>query len=282
MPPGAHQHPGKPLTSKVADPMWQSGFMQDRTPLPPSWYEMTWRQLDRRSRSERDALIRTLSVELFYAHGYEAVGIRQIASGLGINSATLYHYYQSKIDILTSIMESTNALLIETTTGALKSHRSAKMRLACTAGILAAAQTTSRKTCYVVDNEIRAIDRDAPAGQRILAYRREYEHLWDSAIGAGLDEGVFTCPNPTLARLALLGMFTSTSLWYHPNPDYDAGYVALELVDASLNMLKAEPLSARDRRAVADALDFTPFDCEPRTATPKRQSLLEFSHLQVE
>ncbi len=262
--------------------MWQSRFMQDCTPAPPSLYETTWRQLDRRSRDERDALIRTLAVELFYAHGYEAVGIRQIASGLGINSATLYHYYDSKIEILTSIMESTNALLLKATAGALKANRSAKMRFACTVGILAAVQTTSRKTCYVVDNEIRALNRDAPAAQRILAYRREYEHLWEDAIGVGLKDGVFTCPNPTLMRLAILGMITSTSLWYHPNPDYEASYVALELVDASLNMLNAEPLSAFERRAVSDALDFTPYDCEPLHPAPERRAKLDFSSLKLE
>lgn len=245
-------------------------------------YETQWKQLERRSRTERDAIIRTMSVELFFAHGYEAVGIRQIASGLGVNSATLYHYYQSKVDILTSVMESTHVTINGATARAIESRDSARMTFALVAGVLAAAQATSRKTCYVVDNELRAIDRKSAAGERILAYRREYERIWEDAIAAGVRDGVFVCADRTLARLALLGMFTSTSLWYRPNAEYDAGYVVLTLVDASLAMLKSKGLTARETRVVLDALDFTPFDCEPSTTTPLTGPGLEFAQLKIE
>jgi AcrR family transcriptional regulator len=261
--------------------MWQPVDMAGSEVEARDSYALRWTQLSRQSRTERDALIRMISVELFFAHGYEAVGIRQIAAGLGINSATLYHYYQSKGRILESIMASTHAAIIDSTLRAAEEELAPRLRFGAVAGSLAAAQVVSRKTCYVVDNEKRALDRESAAGMRILDYRRQYERIWDEVIAAGVREGVFDCSDQTVIRLALMGMFTSTSLWYHPNEDRDPEYVSLSLVDAGLSLLRAQPLDTDERARLLRVLRFSPFDSEPGGDHVPRGPL-EFAELMVE
>lgn len=59
----------------------------------------TRRGSDTRRRAQRAALA------LFTAQGYDATSLRQIADGLGINKASLYHHFASKEAILQSLVD---------------------------------------------------------------------------------------------------------------------------------------------------------------------------------
>lgn len=48
--------------------------------------------------------ILTAAVHLFYEVGYEAASLRDLASRVGINKATIYHYFESKEEILAHIV----------------------------------------------------------------------------------------------------------------------------------------------------------------------------------
>ena len=46
------------------------------------------------------AEIQNVAAKLFASQGYHSTSIREIAGVLGINQATLYHYFKSKEEIL--------------------------------------------------------------------------------------------------------------------------------------------------------------------------------------
>jgi len=48
--------------------------------------------------------IQQVALELFAEHGYDGTSLRQIAERLGITKAALYYHFQSKDDIVTSLM----------------------------------------------------------------------------------------------------------------------------------------------------------------------------------
>jgi AcrR family transcriptional regulator len=54
--------------------------------------------------STKDKILRT-AAKMFSERGYESVTIREIANSIGINSASLYHHFSSKHDILTSLYQ---------------------------------------------------------------------------------------------------------------------------------------------------------------------------------
>ena len=43
--------------------------------------------------------------DLFYARGYDAVGVQEIADGAGITKPTLYYYFGSKLGLLKALLE---------------------------------------------------------------------------------------------------------------------------------------------------------------------------------
>ena len=45
------------------------------------------------------------ALDLFYAKGYDAVGVQEIAEKSGVTKPTLYHYYGSKYGLLESLIK---------------------------------------------------------------------------------------------------------------------------------------------------------------------------------
>lgn len=45
------------------------------------------------------------ALELFYARGYDAVGVQEISAGAGVTKPTLYHYFGSKCGLLKVLLE---------------------------------------------------------------------------------------------------------------------------------------------------------------------------------
>jgi AcrR family transcriptional regulator len=217
------------------------------------------------STRQRDRDIRTTAVRLFFDHGYNAVGIRQIADALSINSATLYHYYPSKLAILESIMEDSNRRVLEDGLAALGAAPSVGHRFAYLAGALIAAQVSSPKTCFLLDYEVQSIDRAGPAGERILRSRREYEELWRGELKAGMRRRDYARQDQDVLRLSLLSMLSSPSLWYRPNDAVTAPEICLRVVGLALRMVGGDPLTKADERRLGETLSFAPWPSEPPT-----------------
>lgn len=45
------------------------------------------------------------ALELFYARGYDAVGVQEIAEGAGVTKPTLYYYFGSKYGLLETLLQ---------------------------------------------------------------------------------------------------------------------------------------------------------------------------------
>ena len=50
-------------------------------------------------------LIRDAALDLFYAKGYDAVGVQEIVDRAGVTKPTLYYYFGSKIGLLRNLLE---------------------------------------------------------------------------------------------------------------------------------------------------------------------------------
>ncbi|NIR44314.1 MAG: TetR/AcrR family transcriptional regulator [Gemmatimonadetes bacterium] len=63
-----------------------------------------------RSSRARDQLIDSAR-DLFYAHGYAAVGVQEICDQAGVNKGSFYHFFPSKRDLLAAVIDSHAAWL---------------------------------------------------------------------------------------------------------------------------------------------------------------------------
>lgn len=77
----------------------------------------------------RDRLLDAAS-SLFAAHGYQAIGLRDLASHLGLRAGSLYHHIDSKQGLLFELIESSLTDLIYETRKSLKRpcHTSERLR----------------------------------------------------------------------------------------------------------------------------------------------------------
>ena len=58
-----------------------------------------------RATDSRLRLIRSAK-DLFYAHGYNAVGVKEICDRAGVNKGSFYHFFPSKRELLIAVIES--------------------------------------------------------------------------------------------------------------------------------------------------------------------------------
>lgn len=78
----------------------------------------------------RDRLLEAAST-LFAHHGYQAIGLRDLASHLGLRAGSLYHHIESKQGLLFELIESSLTDLLYETRQCLKGARATSERLPC-------------------------------------------------------------------------------------------------------------------------------------------------------
>jgi AcrR family transcriptional regulator len=180
-----------------------------------------------------------------------------------MSSSTLYHYCESKLRLLEAIMFDSNEILQARTERALGGASDPRLRFAHLAMTLVATQIESRRTCYVMDNEMRSVDPGSPSGRRVFEQRDRYEQLWEDAVAAGVDAGTFSVGNADVARVGLIGMYSQTSLWYRPNRALDRADLCREMVGLGLASLGSPRLADAEAEEVLAAVDFIRFPWEP-------------------
>ncbi len=81
---------------------WYNGDM--KVADMPVWRIRLWKravtELDNRE------LILNAALDLFYARGYDAVGVQEIVDRAGVTKPTLYYYFGSKLGLLRNLLES--------------------------------------------------------------------------------------------------------------------------------------------------------------------------------
>ncbi|MDL9978364.1 TetR/AcrR family transcriptional regulator [Microbacterium sp. ASV49] len=189
------------------------------------------------SRPGKSAII-AAALQCFHERGYEGSSIRDVAQVAGVTGAAVYHYYDSKQDLLMEIMEDFLAKSITATKNAVARAGSDPV-----ARLFAAAQshvlwnTSDIAASFVVNSEIRSLSPENRA--KHIPKRDELQRIFDSAVEDGCREGLFETPWPLEASRAVTVMCTFVARWYRPGGPLSAeeiswryGHMALSLVRA--------------------------------------------------
>lgn len=203
--------------------------------------------------NDTDTRIRQAALELFASKGYEATGIRELGERAGITSAALYHYVGNKRELLVAIMRDALQRLVLAANAALQGVDEPAARLSILTQVHVLAHVLYSLEARVVDTELRALDLESRAD--VVQLRDAYERLWKEALQEGVAEGVFTVPNTSLARLAILEMATGVAHWYSPERGMSPEELALGFSDLALAQVQAtgegRQLVTRDLHLVA-------------------------------
>lgn len=161
-----------------------------------------------------------VATRLFREKGYAATSIRELARGMDLETASLYHY-----------MERKDQLLFEISGGSLREEFEAvkpiagsslespeKLRRMIRAHASVVLEHPDRHA--VMLTESRLLSR--PDRDKIIELRDRYEDLFESAISEAQDAEVMRDDFPPhLLKLALLNLLNWSIFWYRPDGPLD-------------------------------------------------------------
>ncbi|THG34399.1 TetR/AcrR family transcriptional regulator [Glaciibacter flavus] len=178
------------------------------------------------------------AVELFAAQGYANTSVQQIVEAAGVTKGAMYHYFESKDDLLFGIYDRLLAMQ--------------KRRMDDIVARGGAVDDVLRAVCIdVMETSIASLQEgtvffrsahmlSAPRQQEVTRRRREYNDEFAALLERGQSEGLYRTDIP---RSVLIAHFFSDThylpQWYSPEGPEDATLVAEQLTDLFLRSIRA-------------------------------------------
>lgn len=171
------------------------------------------RRRGRASGESTAAGIRSVALELFYKHGFQATTLRDIASRVGIQVGSLYNHISSKGDLLFDIMETIMLDLLEDQRQVAQTPDVVeRMRLLVYHHVKFHGERA--KEVFVGNSELRSLNRSQRA--RIVNLRRDYEEMFQKELEDGIRQAKFLPVDVQVTAYGILAMTTWVSAWYSP------------------------------------------------------------------
>lgn len=179
------------------------------------------------------------AANLFDQAGYHNTTVEDIARAVGLRKATLYHYFNSKDEILLWIHEEFIDLLISRHEARRAVAMPAKQRLLeIMADILELMETHRGHVRVFFEHH-----RELPAAQQesIKLKRDAYEAYVEGEIARGIEDGELRPVDIRLATFALFGICNWAYQWYRPQGLLRTRDLAYVFWDILMNGIASQP-----------------------------------------
>ena len=158
--------------------------------------------------------IRQAGVKLIYKHGYEAMSLRQLAAEVGLQSGSLYKYFENKQMLLFDIVREHMDDLIAKAEEAVGASSDPMQQLEAFAAFHLRYHMTRMAHVFIANMEIRSLEPDHR--KVVVDQRQHYEGLLEDILRRGAAAGVFSVSEPKVATYAIIAMLTGICMWYRP------------------------------------------------------------------
>ena len=161
----------------------------------------------------REAIMRT-AADLYAARGFLGTSVGQIAETGAISKSLLYHYYQSKEDILFDVMDSHIEALIEVTKAVLEEPLPAAEKIRLLSARLMEAYVEAQSHQKVLLNEL--VNLPGPRQKIIVDHQRWLLDAVDRLVAEIKPELAKDHPRCRATTMLFFGMLNWTHTWYDP------------------------------------------------------------------
>ncbi len=195
----------------------------------------------------REAELLGAATRLFRERGFHATSMQDLAEALSMNRGSLYHYIDSKDDLLWTIVTVALDRLRDRVAPALTQDAPAAIRVR--AGIAAhlAFAAANGDELSLVQIELRSLSSER---RRAVIERRDaYEALWRGAIEDAIAEGALRMTDVRLAGIAILSACNWFTQWYRP----DGRLTVEQIADAFGELYLGDPSEGRRRDPLANS-----------------------------
>ena len=187
------------------------------------------------SLSRKDQIIQT-AAKLFREKSYEAASMRDIASVLGIEAASLYSHIRSKDEILEIICfrKADELMTAITEVNDIYFNAEEKLRMAIKNHVRLITSDLNTSTVFL--REWRYLSDDKL--KEFVNLRHKYENEFRVIIQQGENENVFEIVDVKFAVLTILSAVNWIVEWYNPNGNMSPDEIADNLSDFILTGLR--------------------------------------------
>lgn len=177
------------------------------------------------------------AARLFAERGYQETSMQDLTQATGLAAGGLYHYIESKDQLLVSVCDELLDPLLERAREIVAADAPPEQHLRELLRAWLAHIATHTDHMLVFAQERHVIERE-PQWRRIRGQRKAFEQLLDDVLARGERDGTMAFADRSFTLLALLGMVNYTPQWLKPrgrlSPEQIAdGYCELILRAAS-------------------------------------------------
>ncbi|WP_223521579.1 TetR/AcrR family transcriptional regulator [Pseudomonas sp. GL-B-19] len=163
--------------------------------------------------SARDRIL-DAAMELFATRGFQAVGLRDLASYLGLHAGSLYHHIDNKQALLFELIEFGLLDLLQETKRRMKNARSPCERLNLFIQAFVKFNFNEKHKLTLITSEFANLNKEQQT--RIIQLKNRYSSLLSTVIAYERDEKeTFNGDNCPLTNTAVIILF-GQSQWYNP------------------------------------------------------------------
>lgn len=185
----------------------------------------------------REAMLQT-AIHCFNRHGFHATSMELIAGELGLTKGTLYHYYDSKIDLAFECIQASIADGLELArraqagggSGLERLERYLRLQFETLAG--QGGSSWLLADISVLQPEQRAVARQGS---------REVDALVQTFIADGIADGSIVDVDPKVAEFFLMGALNWMPRWYQPGGPLSSAALASLFIRMMFDGLRAPP-----------------------------------------
>ncbi|PRY12709.1 TetR family transcriptional regulator [Pontibacter ummariensis] len=189
-------------------------------------------KLTRKEQIERTA------TALFKSKGFAATSMRDLATALGIEAASIYSHIKSKEEILQRVCFRMADEFFEAIDVAEDKRKTASNRLRAAVAAHVQVLTNNTEASAVFLHEWRHLSE--PLHGEFLALRDKYEARFRGIIRSGIQNGEFSVPDEKFAALTVLSALNWIHTWYKPEGKMTPLEIANSLSEMLLNGLTSK------------------------------------------
>jgi AcrR family transcriptional regulator len=196
-------------------------------------------------RSKRAVIIAT-AIDRFGEEGFEHTKWATIADDVGIGQTALYHYFESKVHCLLTIMRLELSNSVERFQAATASAPDSAAAL--TAAVASAYEASPRDALQrrILQNHMDLLATPRPSKkeeeERLLCRSlvQEIEHNWTALVQKGIDEGDFRVTDALLAARMLLALVVGVWRWYRPGGEMTLEQITTVMAEAAARLVDSK------------------------------------------
>ncbi|AIY15875.1 TetR family transcriptional regulator [Pimelobacter simplex] len=192
-------------------------------------------------RSKR-RMILDAAIDNFGGVGFEHTKWATIADEVGIGQTALYHYFESKVHCLLTIMSNELERSLERTRAvtAEVSDPDEQIRVAVAAAFDVTPREALQERILMSHQDLlvgeRSSKREEAERERARELVREIEHEWAALLKAGMDAEVFARHDEVVLARLMLGMINSVWRWYRPKGAHTLAEISEQVVAACVRL----------------------------------------------